>query len=177
MGYSQTRFAALGNSSKGSQIAWEKGDAFPNASVLAAWVGCGVDVVYVLTGEPEKQRATWHVLLVIQEFLKLTAYDKELEDACRLAYDELKSFLSSGSNENKTDQAIFALLRNSPVLMLDEALFEDMLEKLEFVLETKNLNLSPASKARAILQVYKAVQTGGQRVELKMIEAAIKAAL
>lgn len=53
--YSQTDFAAIGGASKGSQIAWEKGGVFPNASVLSAWATVGVDVLYILTGRHEIQ--------------------------------------------------------------------------------------------------------------------------
>jgi len=51
LGYNQTAFAALAGATKHSQINWEKGTAFPNASVLAAWAGVGLDVAYVVTGQ------------------------------------------------------------------------------------------------------------------------------
>jgi len=44
-------FAALAGATKHSQINWEKGVAFPNAAVLAAWAEVGLDVAYVVTGE------------------------------------------------------------------------------------------------------------------------------
>jgi len=50
LGYSQTDFAALGGASKGSQIAWEKGSAYPNAAFLSSIASAGADVNYVLTG-------------------------------------------------------------------------------------------------------------------------------
>lgn len=52
--YIQADFAALGESSKNSQISWEKEAAYPNAKVLAAWAKAGVDVAYVLSGERVK---------------------------------------------------------------------------------------------------------------------------
>lgn len=52
LGYSQTAFAAIGEASKGSQISWEKGTAYPNADFLAKIaVGVGADVQYILTGK------------------------------------------------------------------------------------------------------------------------------
>ena len=51
LGYSQTDFAELGGASKNSQIAWEKGAAFPNARVLSAIAAVGADVAYILTGQ------------------------------------------------------------------------------------------------------------------------------
>jgi transcriptional regulator with XRE-family HTH domain len=176
LGYTQAAFAALAGASKGSQIAWEKGTAFPNAAVLAAWASVELDVSYVLTGEPTKEQALWSVLNSIQVFLQLTAYDEELGAACRLAYDEIKAFQHGESAKDGADAAVLTLLKKSPVLLLDQRLFEDILEKLEFVLDTKKLTLSTSSKARVILHLYKAAQASGQRIELSMIEAAIKAA-
>lgn len=51
LGYSQTAFAAIGDSSKGSQISWEKGTASPNVQVLAAWASVGADILYIVMGE------------------------------------------------------------------------------------------------------------------------------
>lgn len=51
LGLSQPAFAAIGDSSKNSQLAWEKGTAYPNAAVLSAWAAVGVDVAFVLTGK------------------------------------------------------------------------------------------------------------------------------
>lgn len=51
LGYSQPAFAALGGASKGSQLAWEKGSATPNAEFLHAVARIGVDLLYVVTGK------------------------------------------------------------------------------------------------------------------------------
>lgn len=50
LGFSQPAFAAIGNASKGSQLAWEKGTATPNAEFLHDVARVGVDVLYVVTG-------------------------------------------------------------------------------------------------------------------------------
>lgn len=50
LGLSQSAFAALGSSSKGSQILYEKG-APPTADYLAVVAAAGADVLYILTGE------------------------------------------------------------------------------------------------------------------------------
>lgn len=177
LGYTQAAFAALAGASKGSQIAWEKGTAYPNAAVLAVWAKADVDVFYVLTGEPTKEKALWSVLNSIQVFLQLTAYDEELGAACRLAYDEIKASHRGEGTGNNASAAILSLLMKSPVLLLDQRLFEDALEKLEFVLDAKKLTLSSSDKARAFMHLYNAVQGGGHRVELRMVEAAISSVL
>jgi transcriptional regulator with XRE-family HTH domain len=51
LGYSQYDFAAITGSSKGSQISWEKGRAFPNAEYLEAIAATGADILYIVTGE------------------------------------------------------------------------------------------------------------------------------
>ena len=57
LGYSQTAFAAIGEASKGAQISWEKGTAFPNADFLAKIaIGVGADIEYIVTGQ-RKARA------------------------------------------------------------------------------------------------------------------------
>lgn len=53
LGFSQTDFAALAGASKGSQISWEKGSAFPNAFVLSAWDKAGADPLYIIAGRRE----------------------------------------------------------------------------------------------------------------------------
>lgn len=179
LGLSQDAFAKIVGVHRRTQINYESGAREPDTTYLEAISKAGVDVGYVLTGVSEelKRKAIWHVLLVIQEFLQLTTYDKEFEAACQLAYDEIKAAWSTGVNETKAENAILALLKKSPILVLDQGLFEDMLEKLVFVLETKELTLSSSSKARAIMHLYKAIQVSRRRVELKAVEAAIEAAM
>lgn len=51
LGYSQSDFAAMGSKTKKTQIEWEKGEAYPNASFMAAIAAAGADVQYILTGQ------------------------------------------------------------------------------------------------------------------------------
>lgn len=50
LGFSQPAFAALGDSSKNSQLSWEKETAYPNARVLEAWARVGADTGFIVTG-------------------------------------------------------------------------------------------------------------------------------
>lgn len=177
LGYSQPAFAAIAGASKGSQIAWEKGTAYPNAAALADWGEIGVDVTYILTGEISKDEALWSVLNSIQGILELSRYDTDLRFCCLLAYEELEAFKTNKAAENKSYPAILALLEKSPALLLDQVLFENMLEKLEFVLDAKKLSLTSTAKSKAIMYLYKSVQAAGKRVDLGMVESAIKLAL
>ena len=50
VGISQVDFADACSSSRNALLQWEKGEATPNAAVLAVMGGLGVDVLYVVTG-------------------------------------------------------------------------------------------------------------------------------
>lgn len=51
LGYSQTKFAALGSAAKRTMIDWEKDIASPNAAFLSSIADAGADVLYILTGQ------------------------------------------------------------------------------------------------------------------------------
>lgn len=50
---SQSDFGALGGAGKTTVIAWERGDATPNAAFLEAAASAGADVRYIVTGYRE----------------------------------------------------------------------------------------------------------------------------
>lgn len=50
VGVSQVDFADACGSSRNALLQWERGEATPNAAVLAVMGGLGVDVLYVITG-------------------------------------------------------------------------------------------------------------------------------
>lgn len=51
LGLSQEAFAALGDSSKPSQVRYENGERSPDGNYLAKVAAAGADVLYILTGE------------------------------------------------------------------------------------------------------------------------------
>lgn len=51
IGSSQVDFAEACGSSRNALVQWERGDATPNAAVLALMSSAGVDVLYVVTGQ------------------------------------------------------------------------------------------------------------------------------
>lgn len=73
LGYSQIAFAALGGASKGSQLAWEKGAATPNAEFLHVVGSAGVDVLYVVTGQRNLSNPAPDEEMVLAGFRKLDA--------------------------------------------------------------------------------------------------------
>lgn len=48
---SQVDFADACGSSRNALMQWERGEATPNAAVLALMAGLGIDVLYVVTGQ------------------------------------------------------------------------------------------------------------------------------
>lgn len=73
LGYSQPAFAALGGASKGSQLAWEKGTATPNAEFLNLVAAVGVDVLYVVTGQRDQSKLAPEEDVVLAGYRKLDA--------------------------------------------------------------------------------------------------------
>jgi transcriptional regulator with XRE-family HTH domain len=77
LGLSQTAFGRIGGAGKTTVIAWERGDASPNAAFLAKAAEAGVNVVYVVTGSGEPDPAA---LLPEQERLLVAYFRKASAD-------------------------------------------------------------------------------------------------
>jgi len=88
LGYNQTAFAALAGATKHSQINWEKGVAFPNAAVLAAWAEVGLDVAYVVTGERSRP---------VPPKYTPPPDEEDLLNAYRTSTDEVKAVIRAAS--------------------------------------------------------------------------------
>lgn len=73
LGFSQPAFAAIGGASKGSQLAWEKGTATPNAEFLLEVARVGVDVLYVVTGRRNLAESLPEEEMVLTGYRKLDA--------------------------------------------------------------------------------------------------------
>ena len=73
LGFSQQAFAAIGGASKGSQLAWEKGTATPNAEFLHEVSRVGVDVLYVITGRRDTAVLAPEEQMVLSGYRQLDA--------------------------------------------------------------------------------------------------------
>jgi transcriptional regulator with XRE-family HTH domain len=71
LGYNQTQLAVIGDTTKKSQIDYEKGNSYPKGNYLEAVSKLGIDVQYIITG----QRST----------LSLTEEENELINLWRKA--------------------------------------------------------------------------------------------
>ena len=68
LGFSQTAFAAIGDTTKKSQIDYEKNTTQPKAAYLAAIAAIGADVLYILTGQRSPAALTADELELLERF-------------------------------------------------------------------------------------------------------------
>lgn len=177
LGLSQVAFAQAVGVHRRTQVNYESGERNPDTDYLAALAVAHVDVGYVLTGLPDsiERQAYAHFIAVVQETLELMTCDAEIQAALTQVAADIRAFWNGDKNAGqKGDAAIRALLKKSPVLMLDARQLEDLIEKLEFVIESKGVVITVGDKARAILHLFREIKKPGARLDLKAVEAAIR---
>lgn len=174
LGLSKTAFAKVLGIHRNTQGNYEAGEREPDAAYLAKASEAGVDISYVLTGKREvwEKQTLVHLLGVIFDALRLTKHEEEFFGICQLAYDETAATWREGVIRETADRATEALIRKSP-LVIDEGVFIELIERLEFVLESTAIDLTPYDKARAILQLYSLAKTQGKPLDLKKIRAVL----
>lgn len=171
LGLTQESFAKQLGIHRKTQGNYESGAREPDAAYLAAASKAGVDIGYVLRGERASltHQSLVHLVNVIFDALLLpTPYKKEFDQVCQLAYDEeLAMWRGEGIGE-KADRATEAIIRKSP-LFLEESVLTDLVERLEFVLESKAIKLTPPAKARSILHLYLAAKARGKPLDMQTV--------
>lgn len=178
LGFSQADLAQKMGIHKNTQARYEKADTQPTPGYLTALRSVGIDSDYVLTGvrasgEGAAHRALVHLVGVMFDTLRLTPYEKEFEGICQLAYDETAAVWRDGEIRGEAaDRATARLIKKSP-LVLDEATFSELIERIEFVLESTGLEIAPYDKARAILQLYSLGKTQGKPLDLQAIRSVL----
>lgn len=193
LGMSLTEFAKRVGVHRNTQTRYESGERSPDSSYLDSLQEIGVDVSYVLAGrkksaEDALEEEYSELGRAFSQVLGISINDLLL--ACATVHQKMKGHHPDENNLHGTFPRYLARIRNeylnttedllakSPMVILDDYILVELIEKLEFVLDTRKLSLSPHKKAQAVMQLYKAIRAvGGKRVELKMVEAAIKAAL
>lgn len=103
LGYSQPAFAAVADAKKHAQINWEKGVAYPNAAALEAWAKIGLDVLYVVTGQPNQ--SVLDAGLALEEETLLDSYRRCSRNA-RIKLIQTAALLAAGINAGKPDAPI-----------------------------------------------------------------------
>lgn len=176
LGFSQAAFAKKLGIHRNTQGNYESGEREPDAAYLAAASKAGVDIGYVLRGERASltHQSLLHLVSVIFDALLLTTPNKkEFDQVCQLAYEEeLAMWRGEGIGE-KASRAAEAIIRKSP-LFLEESVLSDLVERLEFVLESKAISITPLAKAEIIFSLYQQTKTQGQPIDLQSIAAAIE---
>lgn len=67
-GLSQEAFGAIGEVTKQAQLRYEKGERYPTADYLANLAKIGVDVQYIITGEPSTSQLNPDEITLLQAF-------------------------------------------------------------------------------------------------------------
>jgi transcriptional regulator with XRE-family HTH domain len=175
LGFSQASFAKKLGIHRNTQGNYESGAREPDAAYLAAASKAGVDIGYVLRGERTSgtHQSLLHLVSVIFDELHLAPYKKEFDQVCQLAYEENLALWRGEGIGEEADRAAVAIIKKSP-LMLDEGVLIDLVERIEFVLETKAISITPRAKAEIIFRLYQQAKTQGQQVDPHSIAAAIE---
>lgn len=170
LGFSQAAFAKKLGIHRNTQGNYESGEREPDATYLAAAAKAGVDIGYVLTGVRASgvHRALVHLVGVIFTTLRLIPYEKEFEKICQIAYEEDSAIWRGEAFREIADSAAAAIIMKSP-FFLEESLLIDLVERLEFVLESKAIKLTPAAKARSILHLYLATKARDKPLDLQTV--------
>lgn len=176
LGFSQAAFAKKLGIHRNTQGNYESSEREPDAAYLAAASKAGVDIGYVLRGERASltHQSLLHLVSVIFDALLLTTpYKKEFDQVCQLAYEEHLAFWRGEGIKEEAVRATVAIIKKSP-LFLEESVLTDLVERIEFVIESKAISITPSAKAEIIFRLYQQAKTQGQPIDLQSIAAAIE---
>jgi transcriptional regulator with XRE-family HTH domain len=178
LGLTQDDFAKKVGVHRRTQVNYESGIRGPDSAYLEAASRIGVNVGYVLTGEQadDWHQALVHLVDVMLDLLCLTKQEDEFRAAWKTAHDENRDFWHLGKDQDKSRRDILELLRKSPV-MLEATPLADVIERLEFVLDTRSIVLTPHAKADTILRLYRETKTQGKPIDLQTVAAVVEASL
>lgn len=175
LSFSQAAFAKKLGIHRNTQGNYESGAREPDAVYLAAASKAGVDIGYVLTGVRASgmHRAFVHLIDVIFSTLRLIPYEKEFYNVLQIAYEEDSAIWHGEKFREVADSAAAAIIWKSP-LVLEERVLTDLVERLEFVLESKAISITPLAKAEIIFRLYQQTKTQGGPIDLQSITAVIE---
>jgi len=173
LGLSQAAFATKVGVHRRTQVNYESGERKPDTEYLEALALAGGDIGYVLTGESEFDRLQAYKLALDAMRFELelfSEHDEEWVRVLELLATDWKDFRLHRGSKFPGRAAVTTLLKKSPVLMLDTRLLEDVIEKLEFVLDSKGVRLPPSEKASAILCLFRDAKKPGAHLDFKAVE-------
>lgn len=172
---SQALFAERVGVHRRTQINYEKDERKPDTDYLQALARSGVDVGYVLTGTPGQAQMQVYAsaLDIIKVELGLFKGDfrQEWDAALSAVTEDRRAWLAGNPGANFGDAAIRGILRKSPRLLPDVDTLQDVIEKLEFVLASRQITLTASGKADAVMRLLRFVKEEGPRaVSLSRID-------
>lgn len=180
LGLTQAALASAIGVSLSTQKRYEKGERTPDTDYLASLAKAGMDVVFVLTGQEQEdpfiqRQGLYHVVSVIQDFLQLYrgTLEQEFCDAAQEVIDTYKLHWSKPEASEQADKKLRDVLRKSPVVLPEERQLEELLGKVEFVVEGKQVQLSTAAKVNVLLALYRDEKLTGQRSDFATVERAV----
>lgn len=157
-----------------TQVNYESGEREPDTTYLEAASRIGVDIGYVLTG---KRANVWHQALihlvdVMLDLLHLSKHQDEFNAALQIAYDEHLAIWRGEAIQDKADSALWTLLMKSP-LVIENSFFAEVIERLEFVIDERKIELTPEAKSDVILRLYQEAKPLGKQPDLKTVAALV----
>lgn len=172
---SQALFAERVGVHRRTQINYEKDERKPDTDYLQALARSGVDVGYVLTGTPGQAQMQVYAsaLDIIKVELGLFKGDfrQEWDAALSAVTEDWRAWRAGNPGANLGDAAIRGILRKSPRLLPDVDTLQDVIEKLEFVLASRQITLTASGKADAVMKLLRFVKEEGPRaVSLSRID-------
>lgn len=176
LNFSQAAFAGRVGVHRRTQINYEKGDRKPDTDYLQALAESGVDVGYVLTGSPSQEEAQVYAsaLDIIKAELGVFKGDfhQAWDAALAAVRDDWRALRSGGPEVSRGDVAIRSILKRSPLLLPGVYELQDAIERLEFVIESRQVSLSPSKKAETVVKLLQVAKEQGLRtVDLALIDA------
>lgn len=177
LGLSQDAFSKLAGVHRRTQVNYEANERTPDIAYLEAAAKAGVDVGYILTEKVEDywHRSLVHLLGVVLTSLHLAKRENEFNKIWGMAYEDYLSFVNDKDTPDMADNALRAFLLESPVL-LDSRMLAEVIERIEFVAETKDCKIPPGMKADLTIRLYRAAKETGTPPALDVVMEALRTA-
>lgn len=161
IGVSQEVFAHTAGVHRKTQGNYEAGERSPDAAYLAAIVGLGVDVTYLVTGKralpveqpwPSDAQICSSLIDAIRTELGLyRGYEAEWQELFDLLKADWADFVKGADSSRGIGLHCRSLLSKSPYVEFNADRLADLLERIEFVAESEGRALSPRDKAFAVM--------------------------
>lgn len=176
LGVSQAELAERTGISRVTLGRYETDKREPGTGFLEAIGRLGLRAEYILTGtvlegDALQLRALWDVVAKIATALEIPhevfvlAAEKAAEEAAAWAHLQATEDLSSRIISDALSASAYTLPQADHLASL--------LERVEFVLQSRPAKISPIQKAKAILDIYQFEQRAKQRADFAHIEDAL----